>query len=181
MVTMNTRERTHAREQSLDLIVPDGLTRDMAEEAANFLATLREANQGLQLVASVSNGDSRRESVILPQLAVDMIAQLLIEMGRGHAVVVEPVEAELTTQQAADILNVSRPYLIGLLDEGKIPYRKVGNRRKISLMQLLDYKRRDDKHRDAIANEIASETQNIGIDYQDFETMERNCHIPVDS
>ena len=99
-----------------------------------------------------------------------MIVQLLTEMGRGHAVVVEPVEAELTTQQAAHILNVSRPYLIGLLDEGKIPCRKVGNRRKISLMQLLYYKRRDDKYRDAIANEIASETQNIGIDYPDFET-----------
>ena len=172
MATRDIRESDHTQEEPLELIVPDGLTRDMAEEAANFLAALREGKQGLQLVASVSNGDSRRESVILPQLAVDMLAQLLTEMGRGHAVVVEPVEAELTTQQAADILNVSRPYLIGLLDEGKIPYRKVGNRRKISLTQLLDYKRRDDKHRDAIANEIASETQNIGIDYPDFEILD---------
>lgn len=170
MVTMDTREKALVREEPLEMNVPDGLTRDMAEEAANFLADRREANQAIQIVASASNGDRGRDSVVLPQLAVDMIAQLLTELGRGHAVVVEPVEAELTTQQAADILNVSRPYLIGLLDEGKIPYRKVGNRRKISLMHLLDYKRRDDKNRDAIANEIASETQNIGIDYPDFES-----------
>lgn len=165
MVTTDIRERAHAREEPLGFNVPDGLTRDMAEEAANFLADRRGAGQALQIVTSVGNGDRRQESVILPRLAVDMIAQLLTELGRGHAVVVEPVEAELTTQQAADILNVSRPYLIGLLDEGKIPYRRVGNRRKISLMQLLDYKRHEDKNRDAIATEILSETQNIGIDY----------------
>lgn len=169
MATTDAREKAHAREEPpLGFNVPDGLTRDMAEEAANFLADRRGAGQAIQIVASVGNGDRRQESAILPRLAVDMIAQLLTELGRGHAVVVEPVEAELTTQQAADILNVRRPYLIGLLAEGKIPYRRVGNRRKISLMQLLDYKRREDKNRDAIANEILSETQNIGIDCPDF-------------
>lgn len=169
MATTDARKRAHAREEPpLGFNVPDGLTRDMAEEAANFLADRRGAGQDLQIVASAGNDDRRQESVILPRLAVDMIAQLLAELGRGHAVVMEPVEAELTTQQAADILNVSRPYLIGLLDEGKIPYRRVGNRRKISLMQILDYKRREDKNRDAIANEILSETQNIGIDYPEF-------------
>ena len=170
MVITETNDRDQPQAQSLGLTIPDGLTRDMAEDAANFLAEVREANGTLKIVASINkDGDKQEESVVLPRLAVDMLVKLLTEMGRGYAVVVEPVEAELTTQQAADILNVSRPHLIGLLEEGEIPYRRVGNRRKISLMELLAYNRRDDKYRDAIANEIMSETQNIGINFLDFE------------
>ena len=177
MVTMETRAEVQPRTQSLGLTVPDGLTRDMAEDAANFLAEMREVNGLLRIVASINkDGDKQEESVVLPRLAVDMLVKLLTEMGHGYAVVVEPVEAELTTQQAADILNVSRPHLIGLLEKGEIPYRRVGNRRKISLMELLAYKRRDDKYRDAVANEIMSETQNIGIDYPDFEPDNSKPH-----
>ena len=173
MVTIEIHDKAQPHAQPLDFIVPDGLTRDMAEDAANFLAKVREANGTLKIVGSIKrDGDKQQEPMVLPRLAVDMLVKMLTEMGRGYAVVVEPVEAELTTQQAADILNVSRPHLIGLLEKGEIPYHRVGNRRKISLMQLLAYKRRDDKYRDAIADEIMSETQNIGIDYPEWRTQE---------
>ncbi len=116
MVTIETHDNVQPPAHFLDFIVPDVLTSDMAEDAVNFLAKVREANGTLKIVGSINQGgDKQQEPVVLPRLAVDMLVKMLTEMGRGYAVVVEPAEAELTTQQAADILNVSRPHLIGLL------------------------------------------------------------------
>lgn len=90
---------------------------------------------------------------------------MLAELAKGNAVTVVPVRAELTTQQAANILNVSRSYLIGLLEKGKIPYRMVGNRRKIPLLDLLDYKGRVYADRRKIALKLTEEAQRIGLEY----------------
>ena len=173
MVTTETRDGAQPGARRLSLTVPDGLTKGLAEEAANFLANLRETNQVFEIVASDNREDGWQGSVVLPQLAVDLLARLLAELGRGHAVVVEPVAAEITTQQAADILNVSRPYLVGLLEKGEIPYRKVGNRRKIPLMKLLEYQRRDDKSHDVMADKPTAEIHNIGGHFLDFEPKDR--------
>lgn len=165
MATTETRDGAQPGARRLGLTVPDGLTRGLAEEAANFLANMREADQVFEIVASANREDGRQGSVVLPQLAVDLLARLLTELGRGHAVVVEAVAAEITTQQAADILNVSRPYLVGLLEKGDIPYRKVGNRRKVPLIKLLEYQRRDDIYRREIARQLTQESQRIGLNY----------------
>ena len=74
-----------------------------------------------------------------------------------------PKEVELTTQQAADMLNVSRPYLIRLLESGKIPYRKVGRHRRITCEALMKYKRRDDLERRAAADDLADLSQELGL------------------
>ena len=86
-----------------------------------------------------------QEALVVPRAAAAMFAQVMsvLEMGQGVAMV--PSDAQLTTQQAADMLNVSRPYLIGLLEAGQIEYTKVGRHRRIPFRALHDYKRNADQ------------------------------------
>lgn len=96
---------------------------------------------------------------------LSFLIDVLAQVANGNAVTVAPVHADLTTQQAADLLNVSRPFLIKLLEDRRIPYRRVGNRRKVLLTDLLDYKRKDDEYRRSIADELTREAQDLGLDY----------------
>lgn len=99
----------------------------------------------------------------LPRSAVELLARVLAHMAAGQAVSVVPAHAELTTQQAADLLNVSRPYLIGLLDAGDIEYRMVGKHRRVRADSLLDYRRRDDHARREAADELTDLTREMGL------------------
>jgi excisionase family DNA binding protein len=103
--------------------------------------------------------------VTLPMPAFRLLNDILAEMAKGHGVTLLPVRAELTTQQAADLLNVSRPYLIGLLEGGKISFRLVGQHRRIRLDDLLAYQRHDDEARRRIADELTADAQELGMGY----------------
>jgi excisionase family DNA binding protein len=92
-----------------------------------------------------------------------MLVRILEEMALGNAVSLIPVHAELTTQEAADMLNVSRPSLIQLLDEGKMAYRKVGTHRRIRFESLMSCKRRTDAERRAALAELVAYDQEVGI------------------
>lgn len=93
-----------------------------------------------------------------------MLVRVLANLAAGQGVTLVPAHAELTTQQAADLLNVSRPYLIKLLDEHKIDYRTVGTHRRIKASSLIDYKRRDDAERRKAADELSSMAREMGFD-----------------
>lgn len=108
--------------------------------------------------------DGAAEELTVPREAVTVLSQVLVYMAAGQTVSVFPSAAELTTQQAADLLSVSRPYLIGLLESGEIDYRKVGSHRRVRMESLLSYRRRDDAHRRAAADALSAETRELGLD-----------------
>ena len=80
-----------------------------------------------------------------------------------------PEEGELTTVQAADLLHVSRPFLIKLLEEGRIPYRKVGKHRRIRMEDVMNYKRAIDRERESVLDELATDAQEQGMGYEQDE------------
>ena len=146
------------------LAVPDEATAEQAAQAVEELERfLRQHPDGTGAQVSLYAADDGT-TLEIPGHALQLLVDILAEIANGNAVTVAPVHAELTTQQAADLLNVSRPYLVKLLDERKIPYRRVGNRRRVPLSDLLDYKRRDDVQRRSIADELAAEAQRLGLD-----------------
>ena len=103
------------------------------------------------------------ESIELPAGAVAILSDVLTEMSRGYGISLFPRLAELTTMEAADILNVSRPFVIKLLEEGEIPYRLVGKHRRIRLKDLLAYKTKSDREMDEAMDELAALSQELGL------------------
>jgi excisionase family DNA binding protein len=86
-------------------------------------------------------------------------------MAQGHAVTLISVHAELTTQQAADLLNVSRPYLVLLLESGVVPYRKIGTRRRVLFEHLMAYKKAEEVKRMEALNELVRQAHELGLGY----------------
>ena len=109
-------------------------------------------------------GETGDDKLVLPRQVVDMLVAILQATARGKGVQIMPVNAELTTQQAAEILNVSRPFLIKLLEEGRIEHRLVGRHRRIRFDALMEYKARDDAERRKIADELTLLGQALGED-----------------
>ncbi|MDR0945870.1 MAG: helix-turn-helix domain-containing protein [Bifidobacteriaceae bacterium] len=103
------------------------------------------------------------EDLVLPNAAVDALADVLKTIAHGESARVVPIRAELTTQQAADILGVSRPYLIKLLNAGDIEFRNVGTHRRVSASSLQKFKRADDAKRHDFAALLSSETYEMGL------------------
>ena len=105
------------------------------------------------------------EEVTLPASAVQLLVRLLSEMAEGNAVTLIPIHAELTTQQAADFLGVSRPFLVKLLEEGQLAHRKVGTHRRVLFSDLMSYKRKIDKQRQETLSELAAQAQELDMGY----------------
>ena len=132
----------------------------LAKETSRVLASRMQTADPLRLRLLDHPAEG---TVKIPASAVRMLVRILEEMARGNAVALIPVQAELTTQQAADLLNISRPSLIQLLDEGKVEFRRVGTHRRVRFEGLMAYKRRADAERRAALAELAAYDQELGI------------------
>jgi excisionase family DNA binding protein len=125
-----------------------------AAEAATALAANRDKGA---IVLSGSNGTTLRLAPAISDLIVDVLGFI----ARGDLVTIAPFSAMLTTQQAADILNVSRPHLSGLLKDGKIPFTPVGSHRRVRFEDLMSFK----EHRDKGRNEALEKLAQLGQEF----------------
>ncbi|HNH49431.1 MAG TPA: excisionase family DNA-binding protein [Myxococcota bacterium] len=110
------------------------------------------------------HGEGKETTVDLPHELLPLLVEVLGQLANGNGVRVVPIHAELTTQQAADILNVSRPHLVKLLEAGSIPFHLVGTHRRVRLGDLLVYKRHFEALQDAALAELTAEAQRLGLD-----------------
>lgn len=128
----------------------------LAKETRRILAPRLKTNRPLDL-------RSKESSIKIPAAAAHLLVQILDEMSRGNAVKLIPINSELTTQQAADLLNISRPTLIRLLKEGKIEFHKVGTHRRVPFKNAMAFKRQIDDERRAALAELVAYDQELGI------------------
>lgn len=153
MATMTTTMR--------EPIVPTAQDAAIAREASRVLAPFVDHLDNLRF--QVGKESNATHKLSLPTSAVRLLLDLLTEMAAGNAITLIPVHAQLTTQQAADVLNVSRPFLVGLLEQGKVPHIKVGTHRRILFEDLMRYKKQiDDERRNAL-DELVKESQRLGM------------------
>jgi excisionase family DNA binding protein len=143
---------------------PAKSTAVQADAALKALQALPRGRLPRKLRVSVPK-QAKAVEVTVPAEAFDLFLEVLGQLASGNAVKLVPARAELTTQQAAAILNVSRPYLIRLLENGEITFSKVGSHRRVKLTDILDYKeRRDADQKDAL-RELTREAQKLKLGY----------------
>lgn len=146
---------------------PDSAEAEKAGRAAELLQAYltghSDAVASLQLC--VADQQIAPQVIALPAPAVSLLCEILAELAKGHVVTVAAPHSELTSQQAADLLNVSRPYLVSLLEKRAIPFRRVGNRRRVRLSDVLAYRRREELERQRILDELTAEAEHLGIEY----------------
>jgi excisionase family DNA binding protein len=141
-----------------DTVIPTQRDTELATESSRILSSLDGTGE---FRVHLDGG----EQLTLPSAVRTLLIHLLTEMSRGNAVTVIPVHAELTTQEAADFLNVSRPYLVGLLEKGKIKFRSVGTHRRVKFEDLKAFKDKTDREREEAMAELAKQAQELGLGY----------------
>lgn len=104
--------------------------------------------------------------VRMPMSALRLLVDVLTEIGEGNAVNIMPIHAELTTQEAADVLNISRPFLVQLSERGEIPFHKVGTHRRIRYQDVIAYKERVEVEQRNALNALAEQAQALNMGYE---------------
>lgn len=146
------------------------LDADEVEAAGDSARLLRAALDaglaGPSFVRLLMEEPTERQ-IVLPREVARLLADMLAELANGNAVSVVPLQAELTTQQAADLLGVSRPFLIGILERGEIAHRMVGNRRRVPVADLLRYQEEQNERSRQAVSALTREAEELGLGYDD--------------
>ena len=148
--------------RSIGSINPGDVDTEIADRAARRINEYLEGHPDDDLIEAIGEVGTD-DALVIPRATAVMFAQILELLAQGRGVQIFPKEVELSTQQAAAMLNVSRPYLIGLLEADKIPFRRVGRHRRVRFEDLMDYKRRDDRSRRAAADELTKLSEELEL------------------
>jgi excisionase family DNA binding protein len=149
--------------ESFETIAPTEADTQLARESSRQLAAHKLGRRTSVRIQVLD--DHKSETVALPASALRLLQHILTEMAQGNAVTLIPIHAELTTQQAADLLNVSRPFLVGLLESGQIPHRKVGTHRRVLFRDVMAYKLKNDAERLKALAELTAQAQELNMGY----------------
>lgn len=106
------------------------------------------------------------EFMTIPKKAMELLFFIVQNMSEGKSISLIPSDSELSTQQAADMLNVSRPHLVKLLEAGNIPFKKVGSHRRILLQDVIRYEKKIALERDKQLDFLAKQAQNLNLGYE---------------
>ncbi|WP_334861327.1 helix-turn-helix domain-containing protein [Nostoc sp.] len=139
---------------SLDSVISPQLEAESIKELERILSV-----KDFQAKLVGANG----EKINIPEPIYRVLLQVVHAMASGKAISIIPQQQELTTQQAAEYLNVSRPYLIKLLEQGEIPHIKVGSHRRVRFDDLMNYKQQRDVKRDQLLTELTQISQEAGF------------------
>jgi len=142
--------------QKPDVLMPSPQETELATQSSRLLA--RHAPDELRV-------DVGGEKLILPKAVVSLLSKILTEMSNGNAVTIIPIHAELTTQEAADYLNVSRPHLVSLLESKAISFTRVGTHRRVKFLDLQAYKKKKETDSEAAMAELTEQAQKLGMGY----------------
>ena len=146
-------------------IIPTEDEIKLSQESSRLLAPLiQDCASTIQV--KIVKQDGNEQDVVIPATTFHLLVDILSQMAQGNAVSIVPIHAELTTQEAADILNVSRPFLIKLIESKEIPCRKVGRHRRIRFTDLMEYKQNTDSQRTQALDELAAQAQELNMGYE---------------
>jgi len=135
---------------------------DVAKQSSRTLAKYASVDR-VQMSITGSNGET--DEFVLSGHVMQILLDVLSEMSNGNAISLIPHNQEISTQEAANILNVSRPYLVKLLENGEIPFHKVGTHRRVKLQDVISYKQRVDESRHSALDELTELSQSEGMGY----------------
>lgn len=144
--------------------LPTEAEAQLSKESSRILATHitpKETTRQLKILEE----DGSEQTVTVPAAAFHLFVDILSQMAQGNAVTLFPIHAELTTQEAADLLNVSRPFIVKLFESGELPHRKVGRHRRIRFEDLMNYKRQIDDQRMQALDDLAAQAQELNMGY----------------
>ena len=106
------------------------------------------------------------EFMTIPKKALELLFFIIQNMSEGRSISLIPSDSEISTQQAADMLNVSRPHLVKLLEAGNIPFKKVGSHRRILLQDLITYEKKIATEREKQLDFLANQAQKLNLGYE---------------
>ena len=153
---------TGAFDESARRISPVATPHDQRARVTALLELLRRERAGQSEPATYTLVSPAGEGTELPESVLALLVHTLELLASGDAIAVVPVGKELTTQEAADILNVSRQYLVRLLEEGRIPFSRTGTHRRVRMDAILEFKRRREDERMASLDDLSQLTQDVG-------------------
>jgi excisionase family DNA binding protein len=162
LTTARYEEEFNVANDAQTVLPPSPADRERARVSGSRLAALPPEERVRALRLRAKGKDHVLE---LPAGAVELLLKMLEQMAAGYPVVFMPQNTELTTQQAADLLNVSRPFLIRLLNDKRLPFRLVGTHRRIRYEDIMAFKDRDEAGRRRLLDELTAEAQELGLGY----------------